>query len=74
MKRNWLITVSIESEPESIEEALNELGAEMSGADPVPMGDDELAITITGPADLPSKVAPGSVIKAVYPSSDLTLF
>lgn len=70
----WLVTTKRDTNLEELESKLAGWGYERTGLPPVPLGDDEQVIEVSGLADLPSKAQDeGSIVK-VSPSSPMTLY
>jgi len=69
----WLITTKV-TNLEELEAKLAEWGCERTGLPPIPLGDDELVIEVSGPADLSKKVRDEDPIIKVSPSSPMTLY
>jgi glycerate-2-kinase len=77
----WLVVVdsSILTAGNSLPAVLKKLLAKASArlapfSDPVPLSGGETSIEVEGPEDLPGRLETATVIKGVYPSSDLTLY
>jgi hypothetical protein len=69
----WLITTKANANLEDLEAKCAEWGCERTALPPIPLGEDEQVIEVTGPADLPRKVQGGDPIIKVSPSSPMTL-
>ena len=70
----WLITTKANANLEELEAKFAKWGCERTGLPPIPLGDDEQVIEVSGPANLPKKVHDqGSVVK-VSPSSPMELY
>lgn len=70
----WLITVKDKVDQTKLAQALRELGCERRVEEPpVPLGENEVAIAVSGPSDLPQRAARKRLIKAVHPNSEMEL-
>lgn len=70
----WLVTVKADTDLEELEARLAKWGCERTGLPPVPLGHDELAIEVSGPADLPEKARGEAPIIKVSSNSPITLY
>ncbi len=70
----WLITTKANANLEELEAKLAEWGSRRTGLPPIPLGDDEQVIEVSGPADLPRKAQDEDLIVKVSPSSPMTLY
>lgn len=70
----WLVTAKSDTRLEELEARLARWGGKLAGRPPVPLGDDEQVIEVTGPADLPSKAQADDCIIKVSPNSPMTLY
>ncbi len=59
---------------EELERKLVEWGCEQTVSPPIPLGDDEQVIEVSGPPDLPSRVRSEDSIIKVSPNSPMTLY
>lgn len=76
MVQRWLVTVAASADLDAVEAVLKGLGcSEVDTGLAVPLGDDEQAIPVVGPDDLPARSRrPEAVdIVSVYPDSDIEL-
>lgn len=70
----WLVTIKGELDPRSLRTVLARCGGEMlDKLDPIPLDGDQV-VEIEGPRDLPDRAAAVPEIRAVHPSSELTLY
>jgi hypothetical protein len=70
---NWLVTVNKDANLDEVRQHLDNAGCsdfDIAGA--VPSG-DELAIPVTGPNDLPKRVADDALIAGVWRNTDVVL-
>ncbi len=70
----WLITVKADTPLEELEARLAEWGSKRTGSPPIPLGEDEQVIEVSGPANLPRKAQDEDLIVKVSPSSPMTLY
>lgn len=70
----WLVTTRANVSLEELEPKLAEWGCQRTGGPPIPLGDDEQVIEVSGPADLPSRVRSEDPIIKVSPNSPMTLY
>jgi glycerate-2-kinase len=77
----WLVVVdsNVLMDSKTLPAVLKKLLAKASArlapfSDPVPLSGGETSIEVEGPEDLPGRLETATVIKGVYPSSDLTLY
>lgn len=70
----WLITLKKELDLDQIDSLLAQWGCERSETPPVPLGDGEQVIEVSGPRDLPQKVTSEKRVLKVSPNSPLTLY
>ncbi len=71
----WLITIQKPADPDELEKALHACNAELDGDNPpVPLGNSELVVQVTGPADLPDKLKSVPCVVEVYPNSEMQLY
>ena len=70
----WLITTKADANLEELEAKLAEWGCERTGLPPIPLGDDEQVIEVSGPANLPRKVHDQDPVIKVSPSSPMELY
>ena len=72
---NWLITTRHGTDLDELRSRLAKLGAEVNTTEsPIPMGADEQVIEVTGPRDLPQKLASDRAVLKVYPNSEMELY
>ncbi len=72
---DWLLTVKKQVPPDEIDALLASWGCERDAEiPPVPLGDDEQVIAVTGPRDLPQMAAHEVRVRKVSPNSPLTLY
>jgi hypothetical protein len=70
----WLITTKANTNLEELESRLAEWGCERTGSPPIPLGEEEQVIEVSGPANLPEKVRREGLNLKVNPSSSMTLY
>jgi hypothetical protein len=70
----WLITTKANANLEELEAKFAEWGCERTGLPPIPLGDDEQVIEVSGPANLPRKVHDEAPVIKVSPSSPMELY
>jgi hypothetical protein len=70
----WLITTKADTNLEELESRLAELGCERTGSPPIPLGEEEQVIEVSGPANLLKKVRSEGLNLKVSPSSPMTLY
>lgn len=73
MKQKWLVTLKKEVGLNQLDKVLKKHNCERSDSMPIPLGDDEQVVAVSGPPDLPQKLQENPGIINVYPNSDFTL-
>ncbi|MBD3886752.1 hypothetical protein IFO70_34435 [Phormidium tenue FACHB-886] len=69
----WLITLKKEVSPNQLDSLLAQCGSERSGTPPIPLNDEQV-IEVSGPQDLPQKLASDERVLKVSPNSSFTLY
>jgi hypothetical protein len=70
----WLLTLSAETDDSRIRQILCSAGSTLdANASRIPI-DGDVVVEVEGPEDLPSKLRSIPEIKAVHPSSEMTLY
>ncbi len=69
----WLITTKADADLEALKARCAEWGCELTGS-PIPLGDGEQVIEVSGPADLPEKAQDEALVLKVSPNSPMTLY
>jgi hypothetical protein len=70
----WLLTLNADPGTSRLEEMLRSAGSRLGeNATIIPMEGD-VVVEVEGPADFPDRVKSAPEVKAVHPSSDLTLY
>lgn len=70
----WLVTIDAEVTLEQIRSLLKGLGVEgQDDLEPIPL-DGEQVVEVEGPKDLPARASKVPSIRAVHPSSEMTLY
>jgi hypothetical protein len=70
----WLITLQRDVDVDEIDAMLSQWGSERNDSPPIPLGDSEQAIEVSGPRDLPQKAQADPRVVKVSPNSTLTLY
>jgi hypothetical protein len=70
----WLVTTKARKGLSELESKLAQWGCELTGTPPIPLGDDEQVIEVSGPRDLPEKARQDPDIIKVSPNSPITLY
>lgn len=71
---HWLVTIKGELAPRTLRTVLARCGGEkLDDLDPIPLDGDQV-VEVEGPHDLPDRAAAVPEIRAVHPSSELTLY
>jgi hypothetical protein len=72
---NWLVTVEKGKKQGEIDALLRSWGCERDAENPpIPIGEDEEVISVTGPCDLPQKAKGERRVRKVSPNSTMTLY
>ena len=71
---DWLITFKKSISADELERILAQSGCTAEESPPIPLGEDEQVISVTGPPDLPRRLQPEEGILKVSPNSPLTLY
>jgi len=72
---DWLITTKANIDIEQLAAKLTAYGCKIADdLAPTPLGTDEQAIEVSGPNDLPEKLAGDDSILGIFPNSELTLY
>lgn len=71
---DWLVTIKRGAPAAEIERELLRSGCAAIEAPPIPSGDDEQVVAVTGPKDLPARLQGAPGIVGVHPNSALTLY
>ncbi|MFI1281320.1 hypothetical protein ACH4U5_11280 [Streptomyces sp. NPDC020858] len=69
----WLLTVPVGTDLGDLAARLSTVGSTLLDFDPVPLGDDEMAVEAEGPHDLPARVVGLGLPIKVNPSSEFDL-
>ena len=71
----WLITVRKSADLKRLAEVIRGCGGEQDQDNPpVPLGDSELVVQASGPADLPDSLKSDPDVIEVYPNSEMQLY
>jgi hypothetical protein len=70
----WLITFDKELDAKQLDELLLKWEAERTDMPSIPLDDDEIVIEVSGPKDLPRKIASEKGVLKVSPSSSYTFY
>ena len=71
---HWLVTINGELNPRTLRTVLERCGSEkLDDLHPVPL-DGNQVVEVEGPRDLPDRAAAVPEIRAVHPSSELSLY
>jgi hypothetical protein len=70
----WLITINRELSTAQVDALLEKWGAERTETPPIPLGDNETVIEVSGSKDLPQKLSTQKGVIKVSPSSAFTLY
>lgn len=67
----WLVTVSTDVDRGALDAAVSAAKGRLQNLDPVPLGEDEMAVFVDGPEDLPDQLrATSTDVIRVNPDSD----
>lgn len=69
-KMNWLVTLKPNTDVSTFESDLQSVDATRT-SDPVPLDDDEIVITVTGPDDLDKLLTDNTNVNGVFPDSEM---
>ncbi len=70
----WLITVHVDYDAAALSDAVAAAEGMLREEDPIPLGDDELALFADGPVDLPVRLQASSDVVKVSPDSEPTAY
>ena len=71
----WLITVQKSADLDKLAKAIRDCGGEPDPDNlPVPLGDSELVVQASGPAELPNMLKADAAVIDVYPNSEMQLY
>ena len=71
----WLITVRKSANLDRLARVIQDCGGEHDRDNPpVPLGDSELMLQASGPAELPDRLRADSDVIDVYPDSEMELY
>jgi hypothetical protein len=70
----WLITFRKSVSPEEMARILDDSGCSAELDPPIPLGEDEQVVSVSGPADLPRRLKAEEAVLGVNPNSTLTLY
>ena len=71
---HWLVTIKGELDPRTLRTVLARAGVEkLYNLDSIPLDGDQV-VEVEGPSDLPDCAAAVPEIRAVHPSSEVTLY
>lgn len=73
MKR-WLLTTARHEDLRKLRAEIAAHGAAMSDAPPIPLGQDEQALAVEGPDDLPARLERHPAVRKVSPDSEVELY
>ncbi len=69
----WIITIRRSGNLERLERLIRRCGGERPEDDEaIPMGDEELAIHVSGPSEMPDELRKDHDVVGVYPDSEMT--
>lgn len=69
----WLVNVKVDADLDKLKVLLAKHGAVGQGQ-PVPLGEDELALEVNGPEDLPKRLRRSRAVVGVFPNSRPEVF
>lgn len=72
--RRWLLTTALDEDLGKLRSEIAAHGAAMSDTPPVPLGQDEQALAVEGPDDLPARLEENPAVRKVSPDSDVELY
>jgi hypothetical protein len=71
---HWLVTIKANLDPAALRDVLESVGVEdLDDLEPIPSDGDQV-VAVEGPRDLPDRAALVPEIRAVHPSSEMTLY
>lgn len=70
----WILTLEASTQRGDLREALEKAGSTLDEDTPMIPVEHDTTVEVEGPADLPRRLRNVPGIKAVHPSSDLTLY
>ena len=71
---DWLVSIRKSASPEQVRDLLARAGCVAEDAPPIPLGDDEQVVSVSGPPDLPARLENDERVVKVSPNSGLTLY
>jgi hypothetical protein len=70
----WLLTLKAHPGTARLDEMLRSAGSALQENTPVTPVDGDVVVEVDGPKDFPDRVKGAPEVKAVHPSSDITLY
>jgi hypothetical protein len=70
----WILTLESGTQTERVRQLLEQAGSSLQAHAAMIPVDGDVAVEVEGPADLPKRIENQPEVKAVHPSSDLTLY
>jgi|EndMetStandDraft_2_1072991.scaffolds.fasta_scaffold388991_1 hypothetical protein len=70
----WIVTLDPATKDERLKVILEATGSSAEADAPMIPVDGDVTVEVEGPADLPKRIQSHPEVKAVHPSSEMTLF
>ena len=70
----WLLTLKAHPGTTRLDEMLRSAGSQLEENAPVIPMEGDVVVEVEGPADFPDRVKSAPEVKAVHPSSEMTLY
>ena len=70
----WLVTLKADPGKTRLDEILRSAGSRLEQHTTIIPMEGDVVVEVEGPADFPSRVKQAPEVKAVHPSSDMTLY
>lgn len=70
----WLVTLKADPGKARLDEILRSAGSRLDDNTAIIPMEGDVVVEVEGPADFPGRVKQAPEVKAVHPSSDLTLY
>jgi hypothetical protein len=70
----WLVSFKRTLSPAEVQSILDRSGSMAGNSPPVPLGEDEQVVSVSGPPDLPRRLGGDDRVLKISPNSTMTLY